>query len=237
MSVPPMSIPLSQHLLDANRDVWDAMQSHRFVRDIEADRLPAEVFARYLVFEHRFVETAVLIFGRAMLKAPGMAQRHRLIAVLHALSTEQLPAFSSFFAALGIEPAEKDEALPAAVQEFDRGMLRMAEEGGYCEVVAIVLAAEWMYATWCGRACAAPISSPGLRRWVALHTEPAFVGQVAWLRAEMDACAADEGSAARLSSLFRRALELEIAFHEAAYDASWPVRRRTSVGEAGRARA
>ena len=220
-----MSGSLSQRLLDANRDVWDTMQAHRFVRDIEADRLPTAVFERYLVFEHRFVETAILIFGHAMLKAPGIVQRHRLILMLHALSTEQLPAFASFFAALGVAPADVDEALPKAVQAFDRGMLRMAEEGDYCDVAAIMLAAEWMYATWCGRARAAPISSPELRRWVALHAEPGFLDQVAWLRAAVDSCAADENGAAQLSDRFRRALELEIAFHEAAYDAAWPVRR------------
>ena len=220
-----MSESLAQRLLDANRDVWDAMQAHRFVRDIEADRLPAEVFERYLVFEHRFVETAILIFGHAMLKAPAIAQRHRLIRVLHALSTEQLPAFAGFFAALGIVPAGVAEVLPTAVRAFDRGMLQMAGEGGYCDVVAIMLAAEWMYATWCGRAYAVPITPPELRRWVALHAEPGFLDQVAWLRAEIDACAVDEDGAARLSARFRRALELEAAFHDAAYDASWPVRR------------
>lgn len=228
-------MPLSQRLLDANRDAWDAMQAHRFVQDIEADRLPAEVFERYLVFEHRFVETAVLIFGHAMLKAPGIAQRRWLIGVLHALSTEQLSAFDRFFAALGVVPAAADEMLPAAVQAFDHGMLEMAEEGGYCDVLAVMLAAEWMYATWCSRAHAAPISSPELRRWVALHAEPGFLDQAAWLRAELDACAMDEDGVARLSARFRRALELEIAFHDAAYDAAWPVRRRTFVGEADRA--
>ncbi len=217
---------LSQRLLSANQDVWDAMQAHRFVRDVEAGRLPEEAFARYLGFEHRFVETAILIFGHALLKAPEPVQRHRLIGVLHALSTEQLPAFDRFFGALGIAPAGADAALPTAVREFDRGMLRMAEEGAYADVIAIMLAAEWMYATWCGRAKArdAPVASPELRRWVTLHTEPGFLGQVAWLRAEIDAC--PDSDFARLSSQFGRALELEIAFHEAAYDDAWPVRRR-----------
>ena len=217
---------LSQRLLQANQGVWDAMQAHRFVRDIEADRLPAEVFARYVAFEHRFVETAIQIFGHALLKAPGPAQRHRLIGVLHALSTEQLPAFDRFFAALGVVPATSDAALPKAVQAFDQGMLRMAEEGDYADVLSIMLAAEWMYATWCARAKArgTPIASPELRHWVALHTEPGFLGQVAWIRAEIDACAGSD--VARLSARFGRALELEIAFHEAAYDDAWPVRRR-----------
>jgi thiaminase/transcriptional activator TenA len=38
-----------------NADVWEAMQQHRFVSDIIADRLAPDVFRRYLVFEHGFV--------------------------------------------------------------------------------------------------------------------------------------------------------------------------------------
>ena len=219
-----MSGSLSERLVEANRDVWDAMQEHQFVQDVEADRMPAEVFERYLVFEHRFVETAVLIVGEAMLKAPGTEQRHRWIAVLHALSNDQLPAFDDFFAALGIEPAGT-ATLPAAVQAFDRGMLSMAQSGDYADALAIMLAAEWMYATWCSRARAVPITIPELRRWVAMHAEPGFLDQVAWLRAEIDALAAGDAQFARLSARFRRALALEIAFHDAPYE-SWPVRRR-----------
>jgi hypothetical protein len=58
-----------------NADVWEAMQQHRFVSDIIADRLAPDVFRRYLVFEHGFVEAAILIFGHAMLKAPACGCR------------------------------------------------------------------------------------------------------------------------------------------------------------------
>jgi thiaminase (transcriptional activator TenA) len=219
-----MSGSLSERLVRANRDVWDAMQEHQFVQDVESDRMTTAVFERYLVFEHRFVETAVLIVGQAMLKAPGTEQRHRWIAVLHALSNEQLPAFAEFFASLGIEPAGT-AALPASVEAFDRGMLSMAQSGDYADALAIMLAAEWMYATWCSRARTAAITIPELQRWVALHAEPGFLDQVAWLRAEIDALPAGDAHFDRLSARFRRALALEIAFHDAPYE-PWPVRRR-----------
>lgn len=216
-----MTRSVSQRLLAANRDVWEAMQAHRFVCDIEQDRLPDDVFARYLVFEHRFVETAILIFGHAMMKAPGIAQRRWLIGVLHALSTAQLTSFEAAFAALGVRAAPPGAALPPAVVAFDRGMLRMAEDGDFDAVLTIMLAAEWMYATWCGRAADRPISSPELRRWVMLHAAPDFLAQAAWLRAQIDATIPDAAAFARMSALFRRALELEIGFHDAAYDTSW----------------
>ncbi len=214
----------AQRLLAANADVWEAMQQHRFVTDIIADRLPPDVFRRYLIFEHSFVETAVLIFGQAMLKAPGFAQRRRLIGVLHALAEEQLPYFARVFAALGLAPRPPEREVPEAVRAFDRGMLKIAESGSYAEILAIMLAAEWMYGTWCLRAARSTQAEPELRRWVELHTEPDFLDQVNWLMREIDREAAglDEAGRARLSALFGEAERLEIAFHEAAYE-DWPI--------------
>lgn len=223
-----MTMPtLSQQLLDPNRDVWDAMQAHRFVQDVAADRLPPDVFARYLVFEHGFVETAMLIFGHALLKAPGPAQRRRLIGVLHALAEEQVDSFRQAFAALGIAPRQAADApLPEAVRAFECHMLAVAETGNYHDILAVMLAAEWMYATWCSRVDAAAISSAPLRRWVALHAAPEFLEQAAWLRAEVDIADVGAAECRRLTALFRTTLLLEIDFHEAAYDASWPVPRQ-----------
>ena len=214
----------SESLRAENADVWEAMQQHRFVTDIISDTLDPDVFRRYLVFEHAFVETAILIFGRAMLKAPAFPQRRRLIGVLRALAEEQLVYFARSFAALRIAPRGTELALPEAVEAFDGGMLAIAESGSYADILSIMLAAEWMYATWCLRAAETAIAEPELRRWVALHTEPDFLDQVQWLRAEIDreAAALDDAGRARLAGLFRRALELEIDFHQAAL-ADWPV--------------
>jgi thiaminase/transcriptional activator TenA len=227
MSVPALTLPsfgFALSLRDRNADLWAAMQQHRFVTDIIADRLDPDVFRRYLVFEHAFVETAILIFGEAMLKAPAFPQRRRLIGVLRALAEEQLGYFARSFAALGIAARGDAPALPDAVQAFDGGMLAVAETGGYADILAIMLAAEWMYATWCLRAMKTDITEPELRHWVALHTEADFLDQVEWLMQEIEreAASLDDAGQARLSELFRHALQLEIDFHEAAY-ADWPV--------------
>ncbi|WP_428391070.1 TenA family protein [Lichenicoccus sp.] len=223
-------VGISQTILAANRDVWDDMQSHRFIEDIAADRLPLDVFERYLVFEYGFVETAMLIFGHAMLKASSFRQRRWLIGVLHALAEEQMGTFRQAFNALGIAPpTSADPPVPEAVRAFSRGMMDVAQTGDYPDLLAIMLAAEWMYAAWCSRIDLATIDSPELRRWVALHASSGFLAQAAWLRAEIDTVAAkaDVAGRDRLSSLFRRALLLEIDFHHAAYDTSWSVPRRT----------
>lgn len=212
---------LSQRLLAANQGVWDEMQAHRFVRDIEADRLPRPVFARYVAYEHSFVETAILIFGHAMLKAPDFAARRRLCGVLHALGGEQLGYFDRVLASLGTEPAEP-RAAPPSVAAFGGFMLGVAETGSYLDILVTMLAAEWMYATWCSRAAQRPISDPDIAEWVRMHAAPEFRTQADWLRAGVDA-SGDKVSAAtlrRLSDLFGTALRLEVDFHAAPYEAA-----------------
>ena len=218
----------AERLRAESADVWDAMQAHRFVRDVEQDRLAPDVLRRYFVIEHGFVETALLIHGHALLKAPGLPQRRHLVRTLHALSEGQLAWFRTCFATLGIEPPGGPP--PLAVLAFRDGMVGVAERGHYAEIIAIMLAAQWMYATWCARADRAPSREKVLAGWVALHTGAAFIDRVRWLRDEIDreGSALDAAGQRRLSALFRHALELEIVVHEAAYE------RSRAVGDAGR---
>jgi thiaminase/transcriptional activator TenA len=210
-----MSQSLSERIRAANLDVWDAMQAHRFVAEIEADTLSDEAFKAYLVYENDFVETAMLIFGHMLVKAPGLDERRWLAGVLQALAVEQIGYFQRTFEALGISDAERARPMPAAVLDFRNGMLALARDGSYLDGVTAMLAAEWMYATWCTRAAKRTITDPVLKRWVDLHAEPEFHAQADWLRRQVDA--ADPAEEARLSAIFRRALELEIAFHTAAF--------------------
>lgn len=207
--------PLSERLRAANRELWDAMQAHRFVRDIEADALPRAVFRRYVVYERAFVGTAILIFGHALLNAPDLAARRWLCGVLAGLGGAQFDYFDRVFATVGLPSEAGDAALPAA---FDGGMLRVAAGGRYLDTLTVMLAAEWMYATWCARAHRRPISDPAIAEWVQLHAEPAFLAQADWLRAQIDAAAVDATAFERLSGLFGHALQLEIDFHSAPYE-------------------
>jgi thiaminase (transcriptional activator TenA) len=207
-----------------NADLWETMQRHRFVADIIADRLSPDVFRRYLILEQGFVETAILIFGNAMLKAPAFPQRRRLIGVLHSLAEDQLTYFARVFGALGLQPQSAARPIPEAAREFNDGMLAIAERGSYADIIAIMLAAEWMYGSWCLRAAKAAITDAELRHWVALHAETGFLDGVNWLINEINCEAAGLGDTGRqrLSRLFREALRLEIAFHEAPYE-DWPI--------------
>jgi thiaminase/transcriptional activator TenA len=211
-------VTLSERIRAANGDVWDAMQAHRFVLEIEQDRLPAPAFKAYLIYECDFVETAMLIFGYMLVKAPGLKERRWLAGVLQALAVDQLGYFEAAFLAVGVTRAERERLSPASVVAFRDGMLAIARDGAYLDGVAVMLAAEWMYATWCGRAAGRPISDAIIKQWVGLHATPAFLAQADWLRRQIDA--ADPAQEAALGQRFRRALELEIAFHSAPFEGS-----------------
>lgn len=211
---------LSDDILRSSVDVWDRMQTCRFVTDIEADKLDPNVFRRYLVHENMFVETAIAIFGYLLVKAPDLETRRRVVRILNALSQDQIAYFHATFETLGMRQDEwQDLEMPAAVAAFRDGMLAIAAHGTYAEIVASMFAAEWMYWTWCTRAGAGTITDPLLREWVELHVGEDFTSQARWLREQLDEAGRhmNEPARERVAQLFRRVLELEISFHDAAY--------------------
>ena len=214
-----MSLAFHEKLREANGAAWDAMQAHPFVRAIEEDRLEPAAFLRYLAYERDFVGAAIEIFAEALIKAPDFAAERRLIAALGALAEEQVPYFDATFAALSAIPLPR-ESFPPAVLAFRERMRGIARTGSYAEIVAAMLAAEWMYATWCARAALSPISDPHIARWVALHTATDFVAGVAWLKRAVDeeARLATEAVRALLGQRFGEVLALEIGFHAAPLD-------------------
>jgi thiaminase (transcriptional activator TenA) len=143
-----MSMLFHEMLREANRVAWDAMQIHPFVRAVEEGRLASDAFLRYLAYERDFVGAAIEIFALALIKAPGFSAQHHLIGVLRALAAGQIPYFDATFAALGTAPQPR-ESFPSTVVAFRDGMLEIARSGTYAEILTAMLAAEWMYATWC----------------------------------------------------------------------------------------
>jgi thiaminase (transcriptional activator TenA) len=212
------SMPLSERMLAENADVFARMVDHRFVRDIKADRLPPDVFDRYLVIEGAFVDTAISIFALATAKATGIEARRHLIGVLDALANQQIGYFERVLADRGVSPSSASLSSPG-VRAFRDGMLGIAERGTYAEIATAMFAAEWMYWTWCRNAAESRISDPHLRAWIDLHAAPAFEAQARWLKAEVDRAgeALDDAGQAALSHLFGEVQKLEIAFHDAAY--------------------
>jgi thiaminase/transcriptional activator TenA len=200
--------------------LWDAMVGHRFVRDMAADRLPPEAFLRYLRYEHSFVRTAVTVFAHALIAAPTAEDRRHVVGILDGLVGEQEAYFARQLAALGLPPEPLPSAeLPDAALALSEGALAIAAHGGFEEILSAMLAAEWMYLTWCTAAHATRPRRPGPADWIALHVAPGFADGVAWTRARVEALGPplDPLRQGRCAANFARMLRLEIAFHDAPY--------------------
>ena len=145
------------------------MIGHRFARDVAADALAPDVFERYFVYD-TFVDTAVTIFGYALVRAPSMLEQKHLVEVLRGLTDDQNGYFERAFDALGVPNNLRSQApLPASVQAFRDGMLVVAAHGSFEDILAAMLGAEWMYLTWCEAAHARRPQAALAAEWIALH--------------------------------------------------------------------
>lgn len=202
---------LSDLILADNAGPLGRMLAHPFVTRIAQGQLSDAAYHRYLVYEGAFVETAISIFAYATAKAPDLEAKRWMIGVQSALAHEQMPYFERSFAELGVDTGI---AIPPAVRAFDEGMLAIARDGSFSQIVTAMFAAEWMYWTWCRKAAAGTIANPHIRQWLDLHADEGFAAQAQWLKSAIDRYAAP-GGRDRLSRLFGHVMELEIAFHDA----------------------
>jgi len=199
---------------------WTAAVDHQFTEELHAGTLDDDTFRRYLVQDYAFLEPLVGTFGHALGDAPSMDAKSRLADFLGTLTDEENDYFERAFDALDVPEADRtDPELTPVTRAFEDLLGRAAREGGYAETLAVLVPAEWIYRSW----ATATDDSPAqfyLDEWIALHDNPAFDEFVSWLRAELDR----EGAAAaprrqqRLARLFRRTVELEVAFFDAAYN-------------------
>lgn len=199
---------------------WERMVRHRFTLDVAMDTLPPDVWRRYLLYEHAFVETAVTIFGYALVKAPSIAEQARLSTVLHELTTDQIDYFDRVFGLLDVSQDERRVPTPpASVSCFRDGMLALAAHGTYEEIIGGMAAAEWMYLTWCTSAHEQPHDDATVADWVALHVTSQFADQVAWLRGQLDRYGPElpQRHQEAVARAFQHTLALEVGFHHAPY--------------------
>jgi thiaminase/transcriptional activator TenA len=211
----------TEWLRERSEPEWIEATTHRFTRELGSGTLDDEVFRRYLTQDYAFVETLVGAFGHAVGEAPTMDAKSRLVDFLAVLTDDENDYFERSFRALGVSEAEyRDPALTPTTRAFEDLLERGAREGGYAETLAVLVPAEWIYLEWASAVAEEPPPQFYFAEWIDLHADDAFESFVYWLRGELDR----EGKAAstrrrrRLGRLFRRTVELEVAFFESAYD-------------------
>lgn len=205
-----------------SRGTWEDMLTHRFVRECTDSSIDEQVYGAYLEQEYAFIEIAATALGYTIGKAPSMEEIRHLSGTLNGLVTDQREYFKQTFDSLGVE-GWRDPDLRPETRHFGDLVRRAATGDGYAESLAPMLAAEWLYATWCLRAVVEGSVDPEdpVGRWILLHERDAFQEHAEWLRSELDRIGPELQPRRQqdVAYLFRRALEHEIHFHTAPYEA------------------
>ena len=211
-----MSERFTETLLAASEPSWSQAVGHRFVKELFAGAVPDAVMAHYLIQDHRFLDSFLTLLGAALASADTFSARLRLGRFIGMMSGEENTYFLRAFEALGVTQdrrAADPDTQPTA--GFKAIMREAAETRSYAAALSVLVVAEWLYLDWASRA---PLPLPDNfvhAEWIALHDSPGFRDFVDFLRTELDRVGPVEANLYR--DFFRRAVDLELAFFDAAY--------------------
>lgn len=214
-----MSERFTDTLRLATEPTWSQAVDHRFVRELFDGTLPDAVMARYLIQDHRFIDSFLTLLGGAIATADSFEARLRFGRFAGMVSGEENTYFLRAFEALGVTEAQRRATADSApMQGFQALMREAAATRDYTAALSVLTVAEWLYQAWAVRA-PRPLSSNFVHaEWVTLHDNPFFNDFVAFLRGELDRVGPSASATAH--DFFGRAVKLELAFFDAAYDAT-----------------
>ncbi|HKS12419.1 MAG TPA: TenA family protein [Pseudomonas sp.] len=212
-----MTERFTETLRRQSEPAWTAAVEHRFVSELFEGRVPDAVMVRYLVQDHRFLDSFLTLLGAAIATADTFEARLRLGRFAGMISGEENTYFLRAFEALGVSLADREQ--PKDTQPtagFKSIMREAAASRSYAAALAVLNVAEWLYLDWAVRAPRPLPDNFVHAEWITLHDNPAFRDFVGFLRAELDRVGPKD--AAVTTDFFLRTVALEHAFFDAVYE-------------------
>jgi thiaminase/transcriptional activator TenA len=228
-----MTERFTETLRAASDPDWSNAVGHRFVQELFVGAVPDAVMARYLVQDHRFLDSFLTLLGAALAGADTFEAKLRFGRFIGIVSSDENTYFLRAFEALGVTKDRRaaDPDTPPTVG-FKSIMRKAAQARSYAAALSVLVVTEWLYLDWASRA---PTSLPASfvhAEWIGLHDSQGFRDFVDFLRAELDRVGPAETNLCR--DFFQRAVALELAFFEAAYagPTETPIRGSSPVQRA-----
>src|SRR5467141_2485809 len=201
----------TESLRAAGEAGWSHPVQHRFVNELFGGAVPDAVMARYLIQDHRFLDSFLVLLGAALATADTFAVRLRFCRFIGMVSAEENTYFLRAFDDLGV--TETRRAADPDTQPtlgFKAIMREAADTRSYAAALSVLVVAEWLYLDWASRA---PLPLPNNfvhAEWITLHDNPNFRGFVDFLRTELDRVGPAQTDLCR--DFFARAVALELSF-------------------------
>lgn len=211
-----MAERFSDTLQRQNQSTWSAAVEHRFVTELCTASVPDQVMIRYLIQDHRFLDSFVTLLGAAIASADTYEARLRFGRFAGMICSDENTYFLRAFQALGVSEAQRMQpADTAPTAGFKAIMREAADTRSYAAALAVLNVAEGLYLDW---ALKAPKPLPDnfvYAEWITLHDNPAFCDFVGFLKAELDRVGPKDAAVA--SDFFARTVALELSFFDAVY--------------------
>jgi thiaminase/transcriptional activator TenA len=205
-------VSVAADLWTANADLAAAALAHPFVTGIADGTLPRERFAGYVAQDAFFLESFARGYALGVAHSPDRATLD-VFADLLAGVREELRLHAGYAARFGIDLAAV-QPLPATLAYTDF-LLATAALGGVAATCAAMTPCMRLYAHL-GQSLAGRAAQP-YAEWVTTYADPGFAELTGTLERLLDATATD-GPAVRRA--YRRAMQLEVGFFDAAWGAA-----------------
>jgi thiaminase/transcriptional activator TenA len=206
----------TETLRAASEPGWSHVVGHRFVKMLFTGAMPDAVMARYLIQDHRFLDSFLTLLGTVLASADTFEARLRFGRFIGTVSSEENTYFLRAFEALGVtEDRRAADPNTEASAGFKAIMREAAETRSYAVALSVLVVTEWLYLDWASHAPKPLPDNFVHAEWITLHDNTNFRGFVDFLRAELDRVGL--AVADRCRDFFRRTVALELSFFEAAY--------------------
>ena len=199
---------LAGDLWAANADLAAEALAHPFVRGIADGTLPRELFAGYVAQDAFFLEAFARAYALGVAHSPDRTTLDAFADLLAGVR-EELRLHASYAARWGIDLAAVEPA-PATLAYTDF-LLATACLGGSGLTCAAMTPCMRLYA-YLGRALSGQAQG-SYTEWVDTYADPAFEELAVTLERLLDRTASDSPA---LRRAYRRAMQLELAFFDAA---------------------
>ena len=139
----------TETLRAASEPGWSQAVRHRFVAELFTGAVSDSVMARYLVQDHRFLDSFLLLLGAALASADTFEARLRFGRFIGVMAGEENTYFLRAFEALGVTEARRaaDPDTQATIG-FKAIMREAAGTRSYAAALSVLAVAEWLYLDW-----------------------------------------------------------------------------------------
>lgn len=207
---------LSDSLWHQNQELAAAALQHPFVRGIASGELPRTTFAYYVGQDAAFLDAYCRAYALALAKSP---DRDGLMVFKELLdaTVDELGMHQDYAARWNVDLRQEPDPATAAYTDFVLATAALEPVG---HIAAAMAPCMRLYAHLGQQLAGQTKPENPYREWVATYSSLEFDALAARLEGLLDRYGGDQD---RLSGLYRRAMELELRFFDAAIAAPSPA--------------